>query len=194
MKQTLFFIGFVICTSLIACKSKEPVKSTTEKKVQPVATGIWNAEDSRIIAEKLVKKMLTDRWRTEYLNVHKNARPILIVGIVVNYGTEKIDTNLFLKDIERSIIKGDLARFVQSGNKKASLLSGLSQSDTLITITSWAKRMGADFVVNSSVYTTQEIKRREKNIQYKVKVELINCETQQLVWLGEEILIKKITE
>jgi hypothetical protein len=138
--------------------------------------------------------MLADRWRTEYLNVHKNARPILIVGIVVNHGTEKIDTSLFLKDIERALIKGDLVRFVQSGNKKATLLSELSQYDTLKTVTSWAKRMGADFVVNSSVYTAQEIKRREKNIQYKVKVELINCETQQLVWLGEEILLKKIID
>lgn len=194
MNRVIYFILLLLLIVFTGCKSKQTTIAQPEKKNITLPLGYWNTEDSRIVAEKLVKRMLADRWRTEYLNVHKNARPILIVGIVQNLSTENIDTSLFLKDIEKSIIKGDLVRFVQSGNKKSILMSELTNADTLATITKWAGRMGANFVVNGVIGSTEELKRREKTVNYRIKLELINCETQQIVWLGEEILIKKITE
>jgi len=192
MKQTLLVVGFGILIFLVACKTKESIKKVPEKQTQILTEGYWNAEDSRLVAEKLVKKMLSDRWRTEYMIVHKNARPILIVGIVQNLSTETIDTSLFSKDIEKSIIKGDLVRFVQSGNKKSILMTELANSDTIITISKWAERMGANFVVNATINSTEETKRKEKIVLYRAKIELINSETQQTVWLGEETINKKV--
>ncbi len=192
MKRSLLVVGFGILIFLVACKSKESIQKVSEKQTQILTEGYWNAEDSRLVAEKLVKKMLADRWRTEYMIVHKNARPILIVGIVQNLSTEKIDTNLFLKDIEKSIIKGDLVRFIQSGNKKSILMTELANSDTINTISNWAQRMGANFVVNGLISSSEELKRREKIIIYRAKLKLINSETQQPVWLGEEKINKKI--
>jgi len=192
MKRSLLVVGFGILIFLVACKSKESIQKVSEKQTQILTEGYWNAEDSRLVAEKLVKKMLSDRWRTEYMIVHKNARPILIVGIVQNLSTEKIDTNLFLKDIEKSIIKGDLVRFIQSGNKKSILMTELANSDTINTISNWAQRMGANFVVNGLISSSEELKRREKIIIYRAKLKLINSETQQPVWLGEEKINKKI--
>jgi len=192
MKRSLLVVGFGILIFLVACKSKESIQKVSEKQTQILTEGYWNAEDSRLVAEKLVKKMLADRWRTEYMIVHKNARPILIVGIVQNLSTAKIDTNLFSKDIEKSIIKGDLVRFVQSGKNKSILMKELANSDTINTISNWAQRMGANFVVNATINSTEETKRKEKIVLYRAKIELINSETQQPVWLGEEKINKKI--
>ena len=129
------------------------------------------------------------------MHVHKNMRPILIMGLTSNFSLEQFDSKLFTKDIEKSIIKGDLVRFVQSANKKEFLLNDLANEnnkDTIETITKWAARMGANFVVSATINSTQELKRKEKIIQYKIILELLNCETKQLVWLDEQKVSKRI--
>lgn len=144
----------------------------------------------------MIKNMLADRWRTEYLNVKKNMRPILIVGIIENHGSEKLDIALFRKDIEKSIIKSDLVRFVQSSNKIGSLITNI-EKDTLVsklpTVSNWASQMGSDFVVIGSINTTTELKRKEKIVHYTIKLELVYCETGQPVWIKEEKLSKIAT-
>ena len=129
--------------------------------------------------------------------------PILKMPIMGIDDTKSIQLDLkyltLLSDlnspIEKSIIKGDLVRFVQSANKKEFLLNDLANEnnkDTIETITKWAARMGANFVVSATINSTQELKRKEKIIQYKIILELLNCETKQLVWLDEQKVSKRI--
>jgi hypothetical protein len=195
MNRVIFFIILILIVAFTGCKSKQPTIAKPEKKDITLALGYWNADDSKNTAEKLVKRMLSDRWRTEFMYVNKGMRPILIVGLVKNLGSEKADSILFTKDIEKSIIKGDLVRFVQSSGKHEILFRELrnnTDKDTLTLVSNWASRMGSHFVVNATILSNSEIKRKEKIVQYRVKLELIYCETKQPVWLGEEILSKKV--
>ncbi|OFX89009.1 MAG: hypothetical protein A2W99_02620 [Bacteroidetes bacterium GWF2_33_16] len=195
MNKANLCVIVIITIALTSCKSSQTSKTESKETTQSLALGYWNADDSRLIAEKLVTKMLSDRWRTEYMHVHKNMRPILIMGLTSNFSLEQFDSKLFTKDIEKSIIKGDLVRFVQSANKKEFLLNDLANEnnkDTIETITKWAARMGANFVVSATINSTQELKRKEKIIQYKIILELLNCETKQLVWLDEQKVSKRI--
>jgi hypothetical protein len=193
-RVSLFILLFLIAV-FTGCKSTQQTTIQPEKKDVTLPLGYWNADDSRIIAEKLVNKMISDRWRTEFMKLNKNMRPILIVGLIKNLGSEKTDTVLFIKDIEKSIIKGDLVRFVQSTGKHKILFQELKNNtgaNTLTITSNWASRMGSDFVVNATIQSNSEIKRKEKIVHYNVKLELIYCETKQPFWLGEEQLSKRI--
>ncbi|MCK7534664.1 MAG: hypothetical protein MZV63_28510 [Marinilabiliales bacterium] len=68
MNRVFFLILLILIMAFTGCKSKQPTIAQPEKKDITLPLGYWNADDSKIIAEKLVKRMLADRWRTEFLN------------------------------------------------------------------------------------------------------------------------------
>jgi len=181
---------------LFSCSSNREIKKSSDT-IQPIQTGSWNNSDSHTVSDYLVKNLLNDRWLAEYMNVHKNLRPILIVGNITNLGTEVIDTLDFIKEIERSILKANSTRLIQSINKRNNLnlkIRNLPYSDYSETIINWAKEQGADFLINGEINSIPEIIKRKKQIHYHVKLELINIETKQLLWIGEKIVTKQIEE
>jgi len=186
---SIFFI-------LISCSSNREIKKSSDT-IQPIQTGYWNNSDSRTVSDYLVKNLLNDRWLAEYMNVHKNLRPILIVGNITNSGTEIIDTLDFIKEIERAILKVNSTRLIQTINKRKdlnSIIKNLSDYDCSETLIKWAKEQGADFLINGKINSVPEIIKRKKQIHYHVKLELINIETKQLLWIGEKTVTKQIEE
>ena len=192
--KTLFILSIFFV--LFSCSSNREIKKSSDT-IHPLQTGLWNNSDSRAVSDNLVKNLLNDRWLAEYINVHKNLRPILIVGNITNSGTEIIDTLDFIKEIERTILKVNSTRLIQTINKRKDLnskIKNLSDYDCSETIINWAKEQGADFLINGKINSVPEIIKRKKQIHYHIKLELINIETKQLLWIGEKTVTKQIDE
>ena len=194
--KALLILSLSLIFVLFSCSSKREIKKSSDT-IQPIQTGYWNNSDSRTVSDYLVKNLLNDRWLAEYMNVHKNLRPILIVGNITNSGTEIIDTLDFIKEIERTILKVNSTRLIQTINKRKDLnskIKNLSDYDCSETIINWAKEQGADFLINGKINSVPEIIKRKKQIHYHIKLELINIETKQLLWIGEKTVTKQIDE
>lgn len=181
---------------LYSCSSGK--KTVVPVNKEPVLqSGYWNNNDSRTLSEDLIKELLNDTWLKEYMNVHKNLRPILIVGNVTNSGNKTIDSLVFIKDIERSILKYNTARLIQTNNKRNELntrIAGKSESDCFETLIKWGIEQGADFIINGNVVSTPGIHKKNKFIHYTIQLELINLETRSEVWIGKKSIKKQITE
>ena len=101
------------------------VSSCGVRKVQRIETtqttdlsGRWNDSDSRLTAEELTKQVLGEKWLVRWEQANNSKRPVLIVGLIRNKSSEHIDADMFIKNIERSIINDGSVRLVQAGEKR----------------------------------------------------------------------------
>jgi len=69
-------------------------------------SGRWNDTDSRLAAEELTDQILSGNWLTDF-EQEKGKKPVVIVGLVRNKSHEHIESETFVKDIEKAMIKRD---------------------------------------------------------------------------------------
>ena len=69
----------------------------------------------------MIDDLLGARWLPVYESQHNNKRPVVVVGTVTNKSHEHINSETFIKDIEKAIIKNGSVRLVQAGEKRQEL-------------------------------------------------------------------------
>ncbi len=183
-----------ILVSLSACAPKRQVQRiSTDEQID--LSGRWNDSDSRIVAEDLVLQLLHDPWLSSYKSATKGKRPIIIVGLVRNKSHEHIDSETFIKDIERAIVKDGNARLVQAGNKRDELRNERVDQQNYAsaeTAKDWGLELGADFMLQGTINSIVDVYKREKIVFYQINLELSNLETNEVVWIGEKEIKKYI--
>jgi uncharacterized protein (TIGR02722 family) len=150
-------------------------------------SGRWNNTDARLTAETIADQALTGRWLNEFI-LSKNQRPVIVVGTIRNNSHEHIDTEIFIKDIERAFLKSQSIRLVQAGDKRNELRGERAdQQDFASTSTMkrWGQELGADFIMQGSVKSIVDSYRRERTTYWQVDIELTNLETNEIVWIGD---------
>ncbi len=195
MRKTLYvslFIGIVV--SLSACAPKRQVQRiSTDEQID--LSGRWNDSDSRLVAEDLVLQLLHDPWLNSYKSATNGKRPIIIVGLVRNKSHEHIDSETFIKDIERAIVKDGNARLVQAGSKRNELRDERVDQQNYAsaeTAKDWGLELGADFMLQGTINSIVDVYKREKIVFYQINLELSNLETNEVVWIGEKEIKKYI--
>jgi hypothetical protein len=83
-------------------------------------SGRWNETDARLCAESLVSQALGGDWLGNFSNEQKR-KPVVVVGLVRNNSHEHLDTEIFIKDVEKAFIKSSLIRLVQAGERRNEL-------------------------------------------------------------------------
>lgn len=194
MKHTLKIIAvFIPLILIISCGGKKVARIDTDTTVD--LSGKWNDADSRMVAEEMIKDCLTKPWYSRYEG--ESVMPRIIVGKVRNRSHEHINTETFVKDMERTLINSGKVEFVASKDEriqlreeKADQMSGNTSEETMKVA---GKEVGADIMLYGSINTIADSEDNETIMYYQVDLELVEIETNRKLWIGTKKIKKYIT-
>jgi uncharacterized protein (TIGR02722 family) len=186
---------FSLCF-LIACGPSQTTKRVDSEK-QTDYSGRWNETDARKVADKMIGGMLESSWLQRWKN-ENDGRPTVIIGPIKNKTMQHIDTEIFIKDIERNLVNSGQVQFVAAADERQALRAEREDQQTRATQESaaaMAQEIGADFMVYGTISSNvQETAEGDKaSVFYTVNLELLNIESNVKAWLQEKE-IKKIVK
>lgn len=160
-------------------------------------SGGWNDYDAQLVAEAMIDDALGKIWRGRFLD-NAGRLPVVIVGGVENNTAEHINTNVFVKFIEKELLNSGEVVFVASPiergqlrDERADQQKGFTDPATMAAI---GKERGADFMMMGSINATHDVRKNKEVKFYQVNLEMINLSTNEKVWIGQKSLKKSVTK
>ncbi len=195
IKNKIFLLAavFVLAALISGCGGRIVKRLETEKVVD--ISGRWNDTDSRLVSEEMIKDCLGRPWLNKF--EEKNKRdPVVIVGTVLNRSHEHIDSQLFIKDLERAFINSAMVKVVASKQEREEIREergaqqeGLTEEKT---IKAFGKETGADFMLKGSINSVKDEVKGKYVILYQVNLELIDLSDNQKAWIGQRKIKKYV--
>ena len=118
------------------------------------------------------------------------------MGTVRNLTSEHIETDIFVKDIERELINSGKVRFVANKLERTEVRAEREDQQSNASEESakkLAEEQGADFMLRGTIKEIVDSFEGKKVKYYQVDLELVNVESNEKVWLDTKT-IKKIIE
>ncbi len=158
-------------------------------------SGYWNDTDIRIVSESLVNECLSAPWILDYLMNSGNMKPTVIVGQIQNRSSEHMDTTIISKKFEMALVNSGkvntVADFYFRDDVREEKLDQQYNASSE-TAAQLGEETGADFMLQGSVKFNLDQVSNTAIRTYYVDMELINIETGQKVWLGQDTVKKKV--
>ena len=172
--------------------------SRSVKRIDPNTqtdlSGRWNDTDSRLTAEAMIEQMFGTAWAVAFEQKHQK-KPVIVVGLINNKSHEHINTETFIRDLERSIVNNGSIRLVQAGEKREELRrerAGQQEFASPETAKKWGRELGADFMLQGSVNSIVDGYKKNQAVYYQIDLMLANIETNEIVWMGNKEIKKMI--
>ncbi|MBM3226862.1 MAG: penicillin-binding protein activator LpoB [Candidatus Tectomicrobia bacterium] len=173
--------------------------STTVTRVpieQPIdLSGRWNDTDSRLTAEAMIKEALDRPWAQRFLQ-SSGRGPTVIVGTVLNRTHDHLNTQTFVKDLERALLNSGQVQFVADAGQRQEIRQerlDQAQHARTETVKPMGQESGADFILQGTINSLVDELESTKAIFYQVDLELIDLASNVKVWLGQK-KVKKLVE
>ena len=184
-------IALLAITTLVGC-------SRSVKRIDPNTTtdlsGRWNDTDSRLTAQAMIQHMLGTQWAMTFEQRHQK-KPVIVVGLVTNKSHEHINTETFIRDLERAIINNGSIRLVEAGERRIELVrerEGQQGNASPETTKKWGQELGADFLLQGTISSIIDSYKRNKTVYYQIDLVLSNIETNERVWMEIKEIKKAI--
>ncbi len=187
-----YIIGSLMMLLITGCSTVPKVERVgVEEQID--LSGFWNDTDSRLVAEEMIKDALSHPWIDEYYK-QRGTKPRVIVGTVKNRSHEHINTQTFVKDLERELVNSGKVIFVASKEERQEIRE--EKMDQMLhasveTRKSLGEEYGADFMLHGQINTILDEAGRTQVKYYQVELELTNILTHEKVWIGQK-KIKKV--
>ncbi|MGH1365660.1 MAG: penicillin-binding protein activator LpoB [Calditrichia bacterium] len=195
--KLLFAVTLLIAIAISSCAPYNKVERVNPNQ-QIDLSGRWNDTDSRLVAEEMISDVLSRAWLENHRNATGN-KPVVIVGSIKNKSHEHINTETFIKDMEKEFVNSNTVRVVQSKEFREEIRderADQQEYSSAETIKRWRQETGADYmlqgVVNSIVDSDRDA--GQKVNYYQIDLELTNLETNEKVWIGDKKIKKLVTE
>ncbi len=182
----------VLGTTIASCNRKV---SRVDVDEQIDLSGKWNDTDARLTAEKMTKQMTSEQWLADFLQANGGNKPVMIVGFVKNNTHEHIESEPFIKDIERELILQQKVRIVQGGEKREQIRlerADQQENSSVSTMKKFGLEIGADFMLQGSINSIVDQINKKRVVLFQVNLELTNIQTNEIVWIGQEKIKKFI--
>ncbi|HNT27216.1 MAG TPA: penicillin-binding protein activator LpoB [bacterium] len=189
----------MLCVAVIfsvSCASQSHKVTRTASDEAIDLSGRWNDTDSRLVAEEMIRDVLSRAWIDDFNGANEGKKPVVIVGRIRNKSSEHIATDVFIKDLERELINGGRIKFVASKAERGELRSEKEDQQSNATEDSakkLASETGADFMLQGTISSVTDAVEGQKVVFYQVDLELVNIESNEKVWIGSK-KIKKVVE
>jgi uncharacterized protein (TIGR02722 family) len=121
---------------------------------------------------------------------------MVIVGNIKNKTTEHIESETFIKDIEKAYINSGLVGVVQAADARKELREERNDQQTYSseeTKKKWGLEKGADFMLNGVITSIVDQYGKNKVVFYQIDLELTDLQTNEKVWIGDKKIKKAIT-
>lgn len=193
MKKQFIKIGIasIVLLGAMSC-ARTVTRVNTNQTID--LSGRWNDTDSKLVAAEMTKDVIARPWRDNFMRA-KGKNPVVIVGMVSNKTSEFIEPEVFIKDIEKEFINAGTVRVVTNSvfrEKLRTERADQQQYASQETMKKWGKELGADFMMFGTINSITDEINKKKTIFYKVNLELVNIETNEVVWIGDKEIKKFI--
>lgn len=181
------------------CSSTEPAKrsvSRIETDKQIDLSGKWNDTDSKLVAEEMISDALNSPW-LESSDYTPEKKPVITVGTITNKTSEHIDVSIFIKDIQRSVINSQKAKFVASKPQKEELRDERREQQKYSreeTVKQMAAETGADVMLQGQISSIIDRFENQRVIFYQVDLEAVDIESGEIIWQGQKKIKKFIDQ
>ncbi len=154
----------------------------------------WNDTDSRLVAEKMIKDVLSRPWINEYYKNHDGNKPTAIIGAVQNRSYEHININTFIRDLETAMVNSGAVNFVAGAGEREEIRE--ERADQAYhasekTAKYDGEEIGADFMLKGELNSIINKDAGKMVKFYQINLYLIDLSKNIKVWIGEE-KIKKV--
>ena len=190
MKQYMYLL--VVILIIVGCSRQ--VQRIDENTIIDLS-GRWNDTDSRLVAEEIVKDGLSRPWLINHVE-SKGQRPTIIVGLVMNKTHELINTETFIREIEREFLNSGKIRLVQAGEAREQLRDERADQQeyaSVETTKKWGIERGADYILQGVINSIVDTYNNKRVVNYQVDLELSDLENNEKVWIGTKSIRKFIT-
>ena len=159
------------------------------------SSGRWNDTDSRLTAEAMVKDALGRPWSQRFTQVMGHT-PIVVVGPILNRTHEPLNTQTFVKDLERAFMQsGQVQLVADAGQRPEARQERLDQAQHPRTDPAkpTGQESGANFMLQGSINSLMDERDSTRAVFYQVDLELIDIASNVPVWQGQK-KVKKLVE
>lgn len=177
----------------LACGGK------TVTRIDPTSvtdlSGRWNDTDSRLVANQLITESLTGAWQRRYAEANGGAAPVVIVGSFNNRTMDHIAVGTFLKDLERAFVNSGAVRVVASQEERDEVRDerrDQQENASAATRARMAQETGAKYMLQGTIEAITDEEGRERVVFYQVDATLIDLESNEKVWTGQQKIKKYI--
>ena len=193
MKRLLLAVPVVVALLVTnSCANRKVTRMDPAQQTD--ISGRWNDSDSRLVANEMIKQLLTGTWRPLFEQKHSR-KPVLIVGTIKNKSTEQIDPITFIKDLEKACINSQTISIVQSGADRNEVRDERNDQQTFASEESkkkWGREKGADYMINGVISSIVDQHKNQKTVYYQIDLELTDLETNEKVWIGDHKIKKAV--
>ena len=186
---------FAVCVCLLlsvsACAGKQVARVSVDESID--LSGKWNDTDSRLVSEAMILDSLSWPWVSQWEKRYGKP-PVVIAYDVTNRSNEHINTNTFIKDIERAFLKSGRVSVVANREQRSDIRSERAEQNTGLTAnpSQIGKELGADFVLVGEINSISDREGKQEVLFYQINMELINVETNAKSWIGDKKIKKFI--
>lgn len=191
------FIGTLVVLTIAlinGCANRKITRVDPNETID--LSGRWNDSDSRLVSEEMIGDVLTSAWLPRYTKAN-DKRPVVVVGLVENKSHEHINSETFIKDIEKAIIRDGNIRLVVAGEKRNELRKERAEQQDYAspeTTKKWGKELGTDFILQGTINSIVDAYKKQKVVTYQIDLQLTNIETNEVVWMGDKKIKKQISD
>ena len=191
------FIGTLVVLTIAlinGCANRKITRVDPNETID--LSGRWNDSDSRLVSEEMIGDVLTSAWLPRYTKAN-DKRPVVVVGLVENKSHEHINSETFIKDIEKAIIRDGNIRLVVAGEKRNELRKERAEQQDYAspeTTKKWGKELGADFILQGTINSIVDAYNKQKFVTYQIDLQLTNIETNEVVWMGDKKIKIQISD
>ena len=193
MKLKVVLVNLLAVSSLFlfSCATTSVKRYAAEDSVKDLS-GYWNSNDvdqvCTTLIDSCIKSMRIANFRTT-----EGRAPVVIIGTIRNKSVEHIDTSILSKRFQNVIINDGTLEFVADANQREELRA--EKNDQAENAYETAKSIGnetaADFMLQGTVSTIVDTAGRQQVRTYQVDMQLIDLETNRIVWSEQNNDIKK---
>ena len=176
---------------MVSCASTTVKRYSADENVKDLS-GYWNDNDVNQVCTTLIDSCIKSKRVSEFEK--KNGRaPVVIIGTIKNKSIERIDTSILSKRFQNVIINDGTLEFVADANQREELRAEkYDQAENAYeTAKSIGNELAADFMLQGSVTTIVDTVDREQVRTYQVDMQLIDLETNKIIWSDQNNDIKK---
>ncbi|MCD6376956.1 MAG: penicillin-binding protein activator LpoB [Caldisericaceae bacterium] len=190
-----FFI-LIILSFIFNCSGPTRIVKRVQVDEAIDISGHWNDTDARMTAESMVQDVLSRPWLQNF--IEQNGRqPVVIVGYIRNRTSEHIETDMFIKHIERELLNSGQVQFVASDKERQALRRERLDQQSFAspeTAKELANELGADFMLQGVITSVTDSFEGRRVVKYQVNLELIDIEKNTKVWIGQKEIKKYIEQ
>ena len=194
MKKNILLTALSLVTviTLSGCKSTK-VERIGVEEVRDLS-GRWNDTDSQLVSKEMIEDIAGRSWVESHFTEY-GKKPVIVVGSIRNMSSEHIQTETFVKDLERELVNNGRVTFVASPTERSEIRQERKEQQIWAreeTQKRLAAETGADYMLQGGLKTIIDQEGRKQVKFYQIDMELIHLETNEKRWIGNKKIKKFI--